>query len=236
MTRAGKRLSQYAFLVGVGISPLVESMAHETCHMMGLPDVYAISGLNTEGTGVNSIMDGPDFASGDLFGIMKVIFGWIAPQHIDTLGQTQVTLSSISEEPQLAIIHPNADKDNPNWFVAEYITKTNNNLDCPTRPGGGLRLWRVTMDRAFFGEGFVDFNSPYTLLESIHPAGIRDYFFYSGDSLTPFTALSSDYPKTLSLNGDGSVTMLEMTGSGIYLERLQIKDGLARFTVTLHED
>ena len=234
-TRAGKGITRYAFIVDAGSSPSSSALAHETVHMMGLTDVYCISGVNNEGTGANSIMDGQP-GVGDLFGMMKYVFNWIEPIKIDKKGETNVTMASISDKPQCAIIYPNGDKDNLNWFVVEYITKSNNNLISPDKPGGGLRIWRATMNPDFLYSVEiypVTCISPYIYIEAVHPPGIRDYFLYPGDSFTPHTTLNSNYPLSFAPNGSGGIVMQNLTDSGIYLDNIVIENGLAHFTVNI---
>jgi len=201
---------------------------------------------------------------GDLPGIMKYAFGWIDPIHIYGVGETQVTLRSLSDYPQFAVIHPHGDLDNPNWFIVEYLTSTNNNFGLDEtsnihylgylypvlRPGGGLRIWRVSMNPLFFTADFGlsrwgDYVQPYVFIEAIHHHSVwddpeiffPDHFFYPGDSLTPYTEPSSNYARSFSISDDGSLKFIEtLSCSGIYLENIQIKDDTAQFTVTIREN
>jgi M6 family metalloprotease-like protein len=158
--RNGINISSPGFMVDAGNNCLITTMVHEAVHMMGLLDIdtHAAPPLNPEGPGATTVMNA--WATiGDLPGIMKYLFGWIEPIHIDTVGETRVTLKSISDYPQMAVVYPRGDKDNLNWFIIEYITPTNNNFGLdenasihdfyiyPTvRPGGGLRIWRSSMN------------------------------------------------------------------------------------------
>jgi len=233
--RAGIRISRVAFLHGVGIQSDVFGAAHETCHMLGLPDVYAGAFLNPNGTGANITMDG---SLGDLPGIMKYIYNWIEPMHIDTVGETRVALASISKTPQCVVIHPRGDKDNLHWFVVEYITRVNNDFRSPVRlTTGGLRIWRSSMVPVFFTGDFFNYNSPYEYIESVHHPGVRNHFFYPGDSFTPFTALNSYYPLDFQNHSSTrSRTVTAWADSGIYLENIAIEDREACFTVAIRED
>jgi uncharacterized protein YjdB len=205
---------------------------------MRLPEIHSGSNVNPEGTGANTIME---LTTGDLPGIMKCIFSWIEPQRIATVGETPVTLASMSDQPELAIIYANANKESVDWFVAEYITNTNNNSDMVSlfglKPGGGLRIWRVKMDYSFFTGAFTDYKSPYTYIDTVRPVGAKDHFFYNGDAFTPFTALSSDYPKSLITGmGGGMVIPDELTRSGVYIENIRIGVDKVGFTVTITDE
>ena len=227
-TRAGKQLSNYVFT-----SPNAGLIAHETGHLFGHRDIYLGADLNPGGTGANTVMDGN---YGDLPGIMKCLNDWMEPQYIDTAGQTQVTLSSFSDQPDCAIIYPKGDKYNLNWFLVEYITATNNNFYHNAGADGGLRIWRVTMAPGFFHGDKVDEYAPFEYLEAVHPTGFRDYFFFPGDSFTPNSRLNSNYPGSFkSAIGPSGVikTMQDLTDSGVYLENIRIVNGEAKFTVTI---
>ena len=231
--RGSKKISQYAFIVGLGRGAPVSMIVHETVHLLGLPDVYSNVGLNDGGTGVNSVMDGPDYALGDLFTIMKCVFTWLHPQQVTKKGVNKITLTALTEEPSCAIIFPHGNPENFNWLLVEYLTNSNNEFYSSVEAGGGLRIWRVTIDPVFFTEEAEFCRSPYIYLESIHPAGVRDYFFYPGDSLTPNTELNSHYPTAFGAKQDGGIAVLQWQNSGIYLENIEIKNGKANFTVTI---
>ena len=229
--RAGKKIEYYAFIQGAGNRSITKIIAHETYHMMGLNDVYANRYVNEDGTGVNFIMEA-GHKLGDLCGSMKYIFNWLEPIKIDTKGETNVTLASLSDKPQCAIIYPHGDKNNLNWFFVEYITATNNNFDSDVEPGGGLRIWHITMDPRFLNNYLSPICQPYAYIEAVRPPDIIDYFLYPGDSFTPYTTLNSNYPLSF-VRIEESKIMQDLTDSGIYLENIVIENGLAHFTVTI---
>ena len=247
--RDGIIIPQAAFVVGRGYFSAIYSMIHEAIHIMGLGDIRLGNNLNPRGTGASTILDSITQGLGDLHGIAKYIFGWIEPIHIDTTGETQVIFKSFSDYPQIAIIHPRGDKDNSNWFVVEYITSTNNNFHFgenvsiypPLAPGGGLRIWRSSMNPEYYANPF-DLHPPYIYLEAVHYHdrgddihGLWDHFFYSGDSFTPHTELNSNFPKSF-YEDNGIKTMGNLSCSGIYIENIVIESGTASFTVKIHVD
>ena len=231
--RAGLKIYQFAFIVGMATASGVQTLAHETCHMFGLPDIYGGVYLNKNGSGANTIMDGPDYALGDLPGIMKYILDWVEPQFVDELAATEYSLRSFSVSTDCLVVFPHGDKNNNNWFFIEYITAEENNFYTEVETGGGLRIWRLTMDPEFSHEDFFPMNSPYTYLEAIHHEGKWDYFLYSGDCFTPHTTLNSNYPLTFMPYTNGGIAMDKMQDSGIYLQDIKIVDGKASFSIMI---
>jgi len=258
----GKKTFPYIYTPGLGSRTRIQSVctiAHEIFHHFGLSDFYAQMGVNRAGTGASSIMCPPGIVHGDtelartllgdIPGITKYIYGWINPQHIASGGETQVTLSSFSDTPSMAVIHANGDIGDMNWFIVEYITKSNNNINTQhLESGGGLRIWLVKMKdgignvfdpdrtyRALLGR-------PYDLIETIRPNSTSqhdydyDYFYYPGDSLTPYSApTNSFYPQTAvpenTGHPPGSVVLGGWTDSGIRIENIEISGGIASFTI-----
>jgi M6 family metalloprotease-like protein len=246
-TLGGKKIGASAFVDGIGRTPNVTTMVHEAVHIMGVgDDIYSGARKNPDGSGASNVMEGV-FGEGDLPGIFKYIFNWIEPIHIDTAGKQQVTLASMSDQPQMVIIHPNADRNNLNWFIVEYITKSNNNFFLPVRSGGGLRIWRATMEPSYICGPIHNwsFVQKFVYLVAIHTPYIYDWdnfwinrekywnhFFYPGDLFTPHTELNSNYPLGFR-DENWRRYMDEMADSGIYLENIRINNGLAHFDVTI---
>jgi len=246
MIRQGKEVARYIYTVQHGSGLIINIVAHETCHMMGLPDVYAGVSVNNGGLWATSIMD-KGVITGDLPCIMKCVFGWIEPQRIAKTGSTQVSLASISDNPELVLVHVNADKDSFDWLLVEYVTSSNNNVSLglwagppPLQSGGGLRAWLVKMRPEFFTEKAEFFRpfgdyvavSPYIFLEAVHMEGVKDYFLYNGDSITPFTTPNTNYPKNI-IKESGNAIPDDLTDSGISIENIQIENGEASFIVTI---
>jgi len=229
-----KTIQRIAFITGMGTGVGVEVLAHETCHLMGLPDIYQNVSINPAGSGANTIMDGAH--DGDIPAIMKCMFDWIEPVLIT--GTTEVTLSSYSVEPQAAIVFPQGDASNANWFLLEYLTRDNNNLRAHNLETSGLRIWRITMDTRFIEntETFWDdgyFNSPYIYIETVRPVSEEwDYFFRSGDRFAFDTTPSSEYPQRL-IAENGGKFMADMLPSGISIENITFGDDAAHFTVII---
>jgi len=256
----GKKTFPFIYTPGLATRSRIQSVctiAHEIFHLMGLGDFYFHMGLNREGTGASSIMCSSNVSGdlevmhnllGDIPGITKYIFGWINPQHIASASETQVTLSSFSDAPSMAVIHAHNDIGNMNWYVAEYVTKSNNNMNME-RPesGGGLRFWHVKMNAGPSGVFDADRTSrtyisrPYDLIETIRPNHTRqqidyNFFYYPGDTLTPFsTPTNSNYPGTITTENLtpplGNAVLGDWTDSGIYIEHIEIAGGVASFTV-----
>ena len=234
--RDGIIISAVAGVQGLGYTSFIHVLAHEAVHLMGISDIYTNTAMNPGGSGATSVMDGQHHEIGDLPGIFKYVFGWIAPKHIYNIGETQVTLAPISDYPEFVIIHPNGDRDNLNWFVVEYITSTNNNFHIEVEPEGGLRIWRVSMNPYFFDD-HVSFFQPFDFIEAAHPSGGDwDYFFYPGDSFSPHTELNSNYPRSFHTDWYNVRTMQNLADSGIYLENIVVKNGLVSFTITIRVD
>jgi len=245
-TRAGKITRGFVFVPGQGFNNLLYALSHETTHLMGPPDIYAGVGLNPAGTGALTIMEG--VSGSDLPGVIKCIFGWIEPTIIAKVGETQVTLASMSDEPELAIIYANANINSYDWFVVEYLTSTNNNAvlsNVGLQSDGGLRIWRVKMASGFLtngtefykspsGVGYAGF-SPYSYIETVHQSVypyLANRFFYSGDTFTPSTALNSSYPQNIVLSGSNALPT-NLTDSGVFLHDIYIQGGVASFKVTI---
>lgn len=236
-TVGSKKIQKTAFLIGYGKGVGVETLAHETCHLLGLPDIYEGVYVNQAGSGASTIMNDHDGMPGDLPSIMKCIYDWIDPIFITGTGLTQVTLESYSIKPQVAIVCPNGDITNPNWFVIEHVTREKNNMNINLEKGG-LRIWRITLDsnlinspETFWDNGY--FNSPYIYLETARPVLDEwDYYFRDGDCFTPDTNPSTDYPEKILLE-DGAAIMDNMRPSGISIENIMIETYLAKLTVTI---
>ena len=97
---------------------------------------------------------------------------------INYIGDTEVELKSYSDYPELAIVHAHGDRENKNWFVIEYLTGSNNNFgydenanihdfyNFPTvKAGGGLRIWRVSMDPEFYLQHTIRPYDTYVIIE-----------------------------------------------------------------------
>jgi M6 family metalloprotease-like protein len=229
--RGGKQINQFAYGFGAGVDSCVGDFAHETAHLLGLRDIYSGTSVNPNGTRAMTIMEN---SRGELPGIVKTIFDWVEPQYIDKMGKTSVTLSPLSDKPSLAIVYPKADVNNRNWFVIEYITKTNNDFVSPVKAGGGIRIWRSTMNQSFLDNVYeypTGMVYMFDYIESVALTG-NDYFFYPGSSFTPNTNPNSNYPGRLVAEGRNKI-MQDMRDSGIYLENIRFEGGVAKFDVTI---
>ena len=153
---------------------------------MGISDIYTNTTMNPGGSGATSVMDGQHHEIGDLPGIFKYVLGWITPKHVYSIGETRVNLAPISDYPQFAVLHPHGDRNNPHWFVIEYITATNNNFHIDIKPGGGLRIWRVSMNPNFFDD-HISFFQPFDFIEAVHYEN-WDYFLSGRFIYTAYSA------------------------------------------------
>jgi M6 family metalloprotease-like protein/uncharacterized repeat protein (TIGR02543 family) len=214
-------------------SPLV--LAHETIHLIGLPDIYANVGVNPGGTMANTIMDG--FA--DVAGIMKYLYGWIDnPIFITGEGTFNVTLQSLSTHGNLLIVPANGDISNPNWFIIEYITKElNNSIVFSEDQYSGIRIWRANMiynDGEFEIELFLRgslMDSPYEYLEAVHDGA--EFYFTEGMEFTPYSNLESWYGMRYVLIGNQRIVS-EKGFSGISMTDIVTTNEGVSFTLSIN--
>lgn len=152
----------------------VATACHEIIHLMGFPDLYAGHGVNPEGTGTDSIMEGKLFASSEetglisanVPGILKLFFGWI-DDVVEVSSSGTFQLKSYSREPEIMVIYPHGDTQSQFFFVVELISPDGNDrtLFMPSdvssginaspsassepaleEEGGYLRIWRVLLN------------------------------------------------------------------------------------------
>ena len=196
--RVGDLSISQACYLGSGL--WMNHIAHETCHMFGIGDMYANVRLNPDGIMTDCIMDSGD---GDLPGITKYFLGWIDnPIFISGTGTFDITLNSYSTTGEILIIPPNGDLNNPNWMIVEYLTKEANNYN------NGVRIWKsnIVTDATSTVE--------YEYLETLHPDGERNYYYQAGESVTPYTYPSTSYGVSYALDGNAKY-MDELGYSGI---------------------
>ena len=204
------------------------TLCHETCHMFGIPDIYAGSGLNPQGSNTDSIMDddGSEHqGTGDLPGILKYALGWIDnPIFFSGTGTRDMTLQSVSTNGEIAIIYPNGDTGNNNWMVVEYLTKDANNHH------SGVRIWKTKILRD------EDNSIQFRYLEAISPFKQTNYYFNAGESVTPYTYPSTSYGVTYRSAGDYKTrtTCFDEIGfSGISISVKSTNDKFAELTVSI---
>jgi len=228
-TYENKKIAQYCFLFSRDFSTL----CHETCHMFGLPDMYEYSGVNPSGLDTACIMHN---GLGDLPGATKYVYGWLdGVKFVDS--NATIQLRSYTNYGDALVIYPNGDSTNRNWFIVEYVTGEGNNPE----GGNGLRVWKTQMnlDEKKNIVGLNEFylanrTSPYEYLEAVHPDDVWNYYMSVGESITPYTYPSTAYSDVFNVEG-GVKTLKELTFSGIYIEFLEAKDGVAEVKVTIAE-
>ncbi len=132
------RAGQYAYIWKDVL--YVNTMIHETGHVLGLADYYDYDTSSAEsGLGVLDVMNG-NF--GDHNAFSKIQLGWLTPKVVTSAAD--ISLRSIQEYPDAAIIYEDADTTSDHYFLVEYITRTKNNEfigDIPDE--GGVRVFRV---------------------------------------------------------------------------------------------
>ena len=129
----------------------VYTVAHESIHLMGIPDIYDNVGCNLDGTHAETIMGEYTGAYANQYGIIhsnipgiiKFFFGWI-DNVVEVSSSGYYEVSSYSTAPELMVIYPNGETDSKFIFVAEYITKDNN--DAVICEKNGFRIWRVLLN------------------------------------------------------------------------------------------
>lgn len=212
----------------------IQTLVHESVHIMGLPDIYANVGVNISGTTADSLMDGE---YSDIPAIMKFFFGWY--NNFIEVGETEeVTLKSYSAEPEFMVIYPNGNVESEFIFLVEYVTQEKNNwtLDYLGEKGG-LRIWRVLLnvDENYGISGndliYAMGNSPYRYLEAVHPWEEINYILKEGQEWTPYTNPSSFYGTKVS--GGLNSYLTDKLYSGISIKELSIKEGEACFMVNI---
>ena len=221
-----------------------ETILHETCHMFGVPDMYAGIGLNPSGIETKCIMEN---GQGDLPSPTKFTFGWLDNVTFissDNIGSFD--LRSYSFYGDVLVIYPNGDNTNRNWFFVEYVTNEGNNGGeypfANTYGEYGVRIWRTQMmlDENYniigagpeFGVG--DAPSPYEYLDTIHPWGIINYYMQEGDEITPYTEISTAYSDTHYMVG-GSKFLKDLTFSGIHINFEKLQNNKAIIKVDIEE-
>ena len=186
-----------------------EIIIHETGHFLGLPDYYDTAGnLFTLEGGMNSF-DMMLNNAGDMNAFSKFMLGWMDNVQIVSSGEQVLTLRSVSEYGDMAIVYPQYAGPLSDYFVVEYITRTGNNTKVTaTDPftkdqAGGVRILRVSADEGkngLFKYGNYQ-GSAVKLLESVKK-GIWDWsddplnpfcvkLFRQGEAFTPYTFPSS---------------------------------------------
>ena len=231
-----KGVEKYCFLV----SDTLLTLLHETCHMFGPPDMYQGVNVNPEGLETHSFMNGGLF--GDLPSPTKFALGWLDNvKFIDVDSVGTYELRSYDSHADVLVIYPNGDKTNRNWFFVEYVPAEGNNPE----GGNGLRVWKTQMyldeDYNVIGEdewaGSGALPSPYEYLESVHLVDSAwNYYLKEGESITPYTYPSTAYSDTFYFKLGGRKYLKDLTFSGISIDCLSVKDGVASVSVTIAEE
>ncbi len=199
----------------------INTIAHETCHMFGMGDMYDNTQLNPVGIKTDCIMESGD---GDLPGITKYFLGWIDnPIFISGTGSIDVTLNSYSTQGEILIIPPNGDLNNPNWMIVEYLTKEANNYN------NGVRIWKTNIVTDVIS------SEKYEFLETLHPDEERNYYYQAGESVTPYTYPSTSYGVSYAL--DGKAKYIDEFGySGISIHVNSSTGPVASITVEIDNE
>jgi len=112
------------------------------------------------------------------------------------------------------------------------------------------RIWEDPIlddKKRFFENNYTSFFQPYEYIEAVNnrnwdPNFGDDYYFYNGDSFTPYTKLNSNYPGGFQIvpsiyeGARPDKIMVDLKDSGIYIEDIQIAGGKANFRVTIKDD
>lgn len=231
--------------------------AHETGHMLGLPDLYD-SAMSTSVTYSFDIMD---TNRGDHNGLSKMLLGWIDQDDVTivTSGESNIALNPYAESGDIAIIVPDYDEATglyTEFFMVEYFEATGNDYTGILEEEKGLRIFHVDATLNEYGNGFIADNEE--LLSGSNPlismldkdgykqhtklysdayygaimwpdwgAGEYECFYETGDELTPYTSPSTG------LYGDARFDINSY--SGIYVKDIQINDGKAVFAMGFEE-
>jgi M6 family metalloprotease-like protein len=226
-----------AMFIGMGYATDVSTIAHETCHMMGLPDIYGGVGVNAGGTHTDSIMDG---MSTDLPGVMKIFFGWMDCKEATQSANTEFTLGPTNEQNQLLILYPNGNKSSKYVLVVEYLTKTLNQMNnWNLSEDGSVRIWRMFLntddDGNIIGNDTATGGcSPYDFLDTIHPADLDMKYYTTGDTLSAYEKPSTYYSTSFYLKGSSKYAT-DMLFSGINITSMNMQDGVAHLNVQIDE-
>jgi len=227
-TVGNKRIAKGCFLNAESLT----TACHETCHMFGPADMYWGVGVNPNGINTHCIMESE---LGDLPGITKFVLGWIDyPNFISGYGTKKLTLPSYSTDSEIAIIYPNGDSDNDNWFILEYVTNASNNRF------NGIRIWRSNMNLDEYynirdAENAIGMpSSPYNYLVALGLNDAYNYYYQTGESITPDTFPSTAYGKSY-VYEEGNKFISEYAYSGISVSVESMSAYEAELIITIDE-
>ncbi len=227
----GKKIAKMCFADSTDMNAL----CRETAHMFGLSDICENSNMNPAGIPTASIMEK---GNGDLPAPAKFVLGWLSNvTFVDSSNAGTFNLGSISKEGDTLVIYPNGDQTNKNWFYVEYVTKEGNNNDTSTENPYGMRVWRTQMnlDDKYNIAGSDTFcngtpASPFEYIEVLQPEEEWNYYYQTGDSITPYTYPSTAYSDTFDTeNGDKFLKDLLFSGISVKFDKVEAEK--ASFTV-----
>jgi M6 family metalloprotease-like protein len=205
----------------VPITPGV--IVHEMGHLLGLPDLYPVSGTEGQtgtfsGVGVFDLMgygmwgsnylDRPDNPA-HLSAWSKAFLGWLTPTQVT--GSAGRTISPVEAFPQADKVYSNTEADPGQYFLVENRQSSgawlfDRFLLAPTGGGSGVLIWQidnaviaanpaaVNVDNAFRGVYIKEADGSYDMALPIPATGTQD-------EVATYFGLESDYFNQNSLGG-----------------------------------
>ncbi|MGN0606820.1 MAG: hypothetical protein ACI4JM_09890 [Oscillospiraceae bacterium] len=207
----------------------LNTVIHETGHAVGLPDYYSYDGSTQDIFNGDAGFEIMESATGDFSAFSKLMAGWYQPNEVQIFKDDISTyyIGDSASVPSCLILPVGtmSSKLASEYFVVEYITNTNNNINAANK--SGIRIWHADAETKKVS-GMVNL----WIYNNMYSTSVRDLlalvnngngFFDTGDVVSGETV--DDF---FAYDSSGNVTV--ETGYSIKIGDLQ--NGKYEVTVT----